>query len=71
MHGLGDLAAQEPEEEVADALALGEGGKAERMRWRGGTVRIHRVQPSVLSLHPSVKAEGHCQTRHHLELPIH
>lgn len=27
VHGLGDLTAQEPEEEVADALALGEGGK--------------------------------------------
>lgn len=35
VHGLGDLAAQEPEEEVADAFALVEGGK-------GGTNQMER-----------------------------
>lgn len=52
VHGLGDLAAQEPEEEVADAFALGEGEKAERIRRRGGTQfastgSIHRFCPFI------------------------
>lgn len=61
VHGLGDLAAQEPEEEVADAFALGEGrkGGTDEME-RRNTELVHRIQPpgSVPSFRWETQLDG-------------
>lgn len=55
VHGLGDLAAQEPEEEVADAFALGEGRRGGTdQRERRNSELIRRIHPSVLRVADSL-----------------